>query len=50
MIGHEMDFKSATIIHRKSSTFRRKIAESLFIKNGNVIEENSSSYTPILFK
>ena len=49
-IGHEMDFKATKIIHRENSIFRRKIAESLYISKGSFIQENSSSYTPILFK
>ena len=50
IIGHEMDFSSTQIIHRENLIFRRKIAESLLIKRGSVIQENSSSYTPIVFR
>ena len=50
LIGHDMDFQSTKIIHRENSIFKRKIAESLLISDGSVIQENSSSYTPILFK
>ena len=44
------DFQSTKIIHRENSIFKRKIAESLLSRDGPVIQENSSSYTPILFK
>ena len=45
-----MDFQSTKIIHNENSIFKRKIAESLLIRDGSVIQENSTSYTPILFK
>ena len=50
LIGHEMDFQSTRIIHRENSILKRKIAESLLISDDSVIQEKSSSYTPLLFK
>ena len=50
LIGHEMNFQSTQIIHREISIFKRKIAESLLISDGSVIQENSLSYTFQLFE
>ena len=47
--GHVMDFDKAAIKIHENNLLKRKILEYLMIKNNQVLENNSSSYTPSLF-
>ena len=49
-IGHSWGFDRARVVNTQRNTFKRKIAESLFIKNHSTVEGNKSSFPLSIFK
>ena len=49
-IGHSWGFNRAKIVNIQRNTIKRKIAESLFIKNHSTVDGNKSSFPVSIFK
>ena len=49
-IGHSLGFDRARIVNTQRNTIKRKIAESLFIKNHSTVDGNKSSFPLSIFK
>ena len=49
-IGHSRGFDRARIVNTQRNTNKRKIAESLFIKNHSTVDGNMSSFPLSIFK
>ena len=48
--GHSWGFNRAKVVNTQRNTYKRKIAESLFIKNHSTVEGNKSSFPFSIFK
>ena len=48
-LGHTLDFENASVRLYEESLLKRKILECLMIKRNPVLDNNSLSFTPILF-
>ena len=49
-IGHSWGFDRARIVNTQRNTIKRKIAESLLIKNHSTVDSNKSSFPLSIFK
>ena len=49
-IGNSWGFNRAKIVNTQRSTIKRKIAESLFIRNHSTVDGNKSSFPLSIFK